>query len=347
MRRAAEEEHAEAPALNKHRADRREDEHRQDPEHGQDPEEQEQEQEQEHDTAPSSGGDARQAPAASGPSTPERASSEQTGVELRRGMALEVRWVVEQSTEEGQSSSEAIWWPCTLGDAAAASEGVGDWEWTLTYDSMLERGFDAEKRTVSFVAAHLLVDLQTRRASAASGGGAEEGIMQWRVAGNEHEPPELLHVGTRIKARWQGGDEYHAGRVAGLNMDGTYRVDYADGSFEESVARELMEVVEVEPAVEQSEEEGDDDDDGVVMGTDAMFDLVIRRMVQGPAFSSLPPDKQRQASEKIAGLKILFEAELEQLKAHRGAGALVTQQDVMQILPRILAAAQAEGRSAA
>ena len=36
--------------------------------------------------------------------------------------------------------------------------------------------------------------------------------------------------------------------------------------------------------------------------------------------------------------------ELEQLKAHRGAGALVTQQDVMQILPRILAAAQAEGR---
>ena len=60
-----------------------------------------------------------------------------------------------------------------------------------------------------------------------------------------------------------------------------------------------------------------------------------------------PPDKQRQASEKIAGLKVLFEAELEQLKAHRGAGALVTQQDVMQILPRILAAAQAGGRSAA
>jgi hypothetical protein len=191
---------------------------------------------------------------------------------------------------------------------------------------------------VSFVAKHLLVDLQTRRASAASGGGLEEGVMQWRVAGDDHEPPELLHVGTRIKARWQGQEEYHAGRVAGLNMDGTYRVDYADGHFEESVTRDLMEVVEVEAAVEQSEEEDAAGDDDVVMGTDAMFDLVIGRMVQGPAFSSLTPEKQRQASEKIAGLKVLFEAELEQLKAHRGAGALVTQQDVMQILPRILAA---------
>ena len=339
MRRAAEGEHAEAPALNKQCAERSEEKRGQDPEHGQDLEEQ--------DTATSGGDDARQARAASGPSPGEKASSERTGVELRRGMALEVRWMVEQSTEDGESSSEAVWWPCTLGDVAAASEGDGDWEWTLTYDAMLERGFDAEKRTVSFVAAHLLVDLQTRRASAASGGGAEEGIMQWRVAGDEHEPPELLHVGTRIKARWQGGEEYHAGRVAGLNLDGTYRVDYADGAFEESVARELIEVVEVESAVEHSEEEGDDDADGVVIGTDAMFDLVIRRMVQGPAFSSLPPDKQREASDKIAGLKILFEAELEQLKAHRGAGALVTQQDVMQILPRILAAAQAEGRSAA
>ena len=339
MRRAAEGEHAEAPALNKQCAERSEEKRGQDPEHGQDLEEQ--------DTATSGGDDASQARAGSGPSPGEKASSERTGVELRRGMALEVRWMVEQSTEDGESSSEAVWWPCTLGDVAAASEGDGDWEGTLTYDAMLERGFDAEKRTVSFVAAHLLVDLQTRRASAASGGGAEEGIMQWRVAGDEHEPPELLHVGTRIKARWQGREEYHAGRVAGLNMDGTYRVDYADGAFEESVARELIEVVEVESAVEHSEEEGDDDADGVVIGTDAMFDLVIRRMVQGPAFSSLPPDKQREASDKIAGLKILFEAELEQLKAHRGAGALVTQQDVMQILPRILAAAQAEGRSAA
>eukprot|EP01043_Picozoa_sp_COSAG02_P063256 COSAG02_NODE_8918_length_2400_cov_3.677097_2_plen_337_part_00 len=331
MRRAAEEdEHADAPPTSKQRAE------------GCSEGEREQ-------TAAGTSGAARPAAIstipnaraeASGPSPAEKACSEQTGVELRCGMQLEVRWVVEQPNEEtGESTSEAIWWGCTLGDAVASEDkATGDWEWKLTYDAMLERGFDAEDRTVSFVAKHLLVDLQTRRASAASGGGLEEGVMQWRVAGDEHEPPELLHVGTRIKARWQGQEEFHAGRVAGLNMDGTYRVDYADGHFEESVTRDLMEVVEVEAAVEQSEEEDAADDDDVVMGTDAMFDLVIGRMVQGPAFSSLAPDKQRQASEKIAGLKVLFEAELEQLKAHRGAGALVTQQDVMQILPRILAA---------
>lgn len=318
MRRAAEEaEHAEAPTANKQRVD---------------------------------GGGEGGAPSgqAPGPSPAEKASSERTGVELKRGVQLEVRWVIEQTNEDtGKSESESIWWACTLGDAVAGEGTPGVWEWMLTYDAMPERGFDAEERTVRFVSKHLLIDVQTRRASAGSGGGAEEGMMQWRVAGDEHEPPELLHVGTRIKARWQGGEEYHAGRVAGINMDGTYRVDYADGSLEESVDRDLMEVVEVDAAVEQSEEENEGEDGDVVMGTDAMFDLVIGRMVQGPAFSSLPPDKQRQASEKIASLKVLFEAELEQLKTHRGAGALVTQQDVMQILPRILAAAQSGGRAAA
>lgn len=306
MRRAAEEEeHAEAPPAAKQRADR----------------------------AEASGLDAAVARA-----------REETGVELRRGMQLEVRWVIEGG-EEG-SDAEVVWWPCTLGEAVASNDCSSDHlEWTLAYDAMPERGFGAEERTVSFTAKYLLVDVQTRRESAASGGGQEEGLMQWREAGDEHEPQELLQVGTRIKGRWQGGEEYHAGRVAGLNLDGTYRVDYADGNYENSVARDLIEVVEVESNVEQSEEEGEAGDDDVVMGTDAMFDLVIGRMVQGPAFSSLPPDKQRLASEKIAGLKVLFEEELEQLKAHRGAGALVTQQDVVQILPRIMAATQARGGS--
>jgi hypothetical protein len=281
-----------------------------------------------------------------GPSPAEEASSQKVGVELRRGMQLEVRWVLEEQNEEtGEAKADPVWWPCTLGDWTAASkaQGVGDWEWAVAYEPMEERGFGAEERTVAFQTRDLLVDLQTRRESASSGGGDEEGLMQWRVAGDEREPPELLLVGTRIKAQWKGGDEHHAGRVAGINLDGTYRVDYADGSLESSVARDLIEVVEVEPTVEQSEEEDDDDDGNIVMGSEAMFDLVIGRMVRGPAFSSLPPDKQRVASEKIAGLKVLFEAELEQLRRERGAGALVTQEDVMQILPRIMAASSAQG----
>ena len=92
----------------------------------------------------------------------------------------------------------------------------------------------------------------------------------------------------------------------GLNLDGTYKVDYADNQLELSVAREFIEVVELEAQVELSEEEGEADDGEVVMGSAAMFDLVIGRMVRGPAFSQLPADKQAAAAEQIAALKALF-----------------------------------------
>ena len=52
--------------------------------------------------------------------------------------------------------------------------------------------------------------------------------------------------------------------------------------------------------------EGEADDGEVVMGSAAMFDLVIGRMVRGPAFSQLPADKQAAAAEQIAALKALF-----------------------------------------
>ena len=285
-----------------------------------------------------------------GPTLAEKGASTKVGVEMRVGMQLEVRWVLEEEDEEtGESESEAIWWTCTLGDAAAPSteeaDGVGEWAWAVTYDAMEDRGFEEEERTVAFQTKHLLVDLQTRRESASSGGGGEEGLMQWRVAGDEHEPAPLLQLGMRVKARWQGREEFHAGRIAGLNLDGTYTVDYSDGQLETSVARDLIEVVEVDEIVAQSEEEdggASGEDGGEVMGTAAMFDMVIGRLVRGPTFSSLPSDKQRHASDKIAVLKALFEEELDQLKSARGAGSLVTQQDVMTILPKILAASTAQ-----
>ena len=84
--------------------------------------------------------------------------------------------------------------------------------------------------------------------------------MLWRAEGDSTEPPPLLQMGTRVKARWRGGEQYHAGRILGLNLDGTYKVDYADNQLELSVAREFFEVVELEAQVELSEEEGEADD---------------------------------------------------------------------------------------
>ena len=239
--------------------------------------------------------------------------SAKVGVQMRSGMRLEVRWVLEEGGGEAEGAAAAeptesvpIWWACTLGAAAATADASVGREWTVRYDAMEERGFGVEERLVAFQSKELLVDTQTRRDSAGSGGGGEEGLMQWRVEGDSTEPPSLLQMGTRVKARWRGGEQYHAGRILGLNLDGTYKVDYADNQLELSVARDLIEVVELEAQVELSEEEGEADDGEVVMGSAAMFDLVIGRMVRGPAFSQLPADKQAAAAEQIAALKALF-----------------------------------------
>ena len=269
-------------------------------------------------------------PAAAVPGAPAPAEA-QCGVEVRAGMRLEVRWTI---------ADETIWWPCTIegvrGDGGDLRE-LGN-EWEVTYDAMPEYEYEEEHRRVIFVGRELLVDLETRRE--AEDGEAEGGLMQWRPEGDSSEPDELLQAGTRVKARWQGGPTFHTGRVAALNYDGTYAIDYADGDVEPEVPRNLIEVVEIDDA---SSEGGDYDaqEAGEVAGTDAMFDLVIGRLVRGPVFSQLPSDQQLEASTKIAGLKVLFEAELEKIKTERGAGALVTQNDVLEILPRILGMSQA------
>lgn len=275
------------------------------------------------------------------------------GRELAVGTRLEVRWTIEEVT---------VWWPCTVVGCESDGQPVGRLApsefppWTVDYDAMPEVGYDEpERRTVILVGRNLLVDVAE---SDESDEGA--GLMQWRAEGESLEVGELLHVGTPIKARWQGGEVFHAGRIAAINFDGTYTVDYSDGQVEPSVARELIEVVEMPIA-----DTGSDDDDsalyddnggdglggvaapggGDVVGTDAMFDLVIGRLVRGPTFSSLPRDKQLEASSRIAELKELFEVELDQIKVERGMGAVVTQDDVMKILPRILQANMAGPRS--
>jgi hypothetical protein len=49
-----------------------------------------------------------------------------------------------------------------------------------------------------------------------------------------------LHVGARVEARFEGKKEWYPGLVHCQNADGTYAIDYDDGDFEDSVAKELM-----------------------------------------------------------------------------------------------------------
>ena len=55
-----------------------------------------------------------------------------------------------------------------------------------------------------------------------------------------------LHVGTKVKCRYRGGDTVFSGRVAAVNhacgsdSSTTYDVNYDDGDFEHGVVREML-----------------------------------------------------------------------------------------------------------
>jgi len=51
---------------------------------------------------------------------------------------------------------------------------------------------------------------------------------------------DVYAVGDRIMARFGGGDDWFNGRVAKVNNDGTYDIDYDDGDEETHVAADLM-----------------------------------------------------------------------------------------------------------
>jgi hypothetical protein len=177
------------------------------------------------------------------------------GAEIDIGAQLEVRWHLNMDDSEVD-----VWWKCTVeakAEGALAVEATSTLRqqqaWVLLYRAMPEYSYEEERRTVAFVGDHMLIDLDTRRevmiAAAAEGVEEEQveegaGLMHFRREGESAEPPPLLEVGTAIKARWSGGDEYYAGFVAGINYDGTYAVEYADHDREDAVRRELIEVVE-------------------------------------------------------------------------------------------------------
>lgn len=53
-------------------------------------------------------------------------------------------------------------------------------------------------------------------------------------------------------------------------------------------------------------------------------------------FQNLPPDKQRLASERVRTMRPHFEAELGVLRDARGWGAIVTGEDIKELMPKVM-----------
>lgn len=159
---------------------------------------------------------------------------------IKVGTRISVRWTLAfgTDTEDTEPDEKCVWWGCSVVeelssaskfDPPLADQGYRGGSlgtcWKLIYDTMPEVGYtDKEERHVVFVGPSLLIDAETRHEVAQQGGGSDGGIMQWRFETDESEPPELLAVGTIVKARFGNGSEYFAGQVERINYDGTYAI---------------------------------------------------------------------------------------------------------------------------
>jgi hypothetical protein len=182
--------------------------------------------------------------------------------------------------------------------------------------------------------------------------------LKWRVEGGEcaEEPEEAeeaaaadddeLPIGSAVKARFQGGEVWHAGTVAAHNEDGTLDVLYEDRTLEQGIPRELVQGVALSREVAAALAAGDSAPTPVVEGIDSFFEMFVSALTSGATFQRLDPAKQAVASEKVRAMRPAFEAELGALRDERGHGATVTGEDIKAIVPRIMKR-QAEAAAAA
>lgn len=239
---------------------------------------------------------------------------------------LEVCWEVADDEAEDPKPI-TLWWGCTVAELVSEHPRHGP-VWLLKYDEkdVDTKTFDAEERTVVFCTSDLLIDLD---AASEGGGGGSKGLMQWRLEGASTEPAPILPVGQPVKARFRGGEAWFAGSVKDLHTDGTYDITYEDGDEETAVARELIEPVEVE-----DDDEADTLDETIVAhDIDSFFEIFTQIMTSGPAFTALPPEKQRIAADRIADMRPFLREELERLREEQGHGYTVTGDDI-QVHPK-------------
>ena len=150
-----------------------------------------------------------------------------------------------------------------------------------------------------------------------------------------------LPIGSAVKARFQGGEVWHAGTVAAHNEDGTLDVLYEDRTLEQGIPRELVQGVALSREVAAALAAGDSAPTPVVEGIDSFFEMFVSALTSGALFQKMTPEQQAVASEKVRGLRPHFEAELTTLKEARGIGASVSGDDIRELLPRVMARAKA------
>ncbi len=274
---------------------------------------------------------------------------------LSPGDRVEVLWEVEMS----DGAEESVWWKAKI-EALDAAEGEPH-HVRLVYAA--QHGFGEEARRVALTSEHSLWDGRLcetlpwrlegdawevpQPEGAAGEGGAEGETEDTGVEGAEGEAEKGadgaavaggLSVGTSVKSRFQGGERYCAGMVAAAHSDGTYDVLYEDSVLEQGVPREMIEVVELTPAVKMALGEGGE---VAAESTEDFFSIFVTSLTSGAKFAALPPDKQAAASNHVKSMKPHFEAELESLRDQRGWGAMVTGDDIKILLPKVMARARA------
>ena len=260
---------------------------------------------------------------------------------LTTGGRIEVLWEVEMSDD----TDEKIWWGATLLEAEGEAK-VG--EASIRYDG--RDGFAEETRRIVISSGSRMWDTDLN-----------EGLP-WRVQGSTWEPKdaaaaeegesaeaeqEPLPVGSAVKARFQGGDIWHAATVAAENDDGTLDVLYEDRTLEQGIPREFVRAVALSSAVAKALVEAEETPHAAE-SIDAFFETFVTSLTSGAMFQRLPPDKQQVASEKVRAMRPFFETELRELMDERGHGAIVTGEDIKTMLPRVAARqAQAAQQAAA
>jgi len=247
---------------------------------------------------------------------PEAISIESLG--LSEGDRIQVSWEVEMT----DGTDDFVWWGAKL-SAVDDEPSV----YMLTYEA--QHGFGEEQRRVIFSSETALWDAQLRE------------LLDWRREGEEDEADgeeegeEELVLEASVKARFQGGEAFHAGTIAAINDDGTFDVLYEDNVMEQGVPREMIQRVAMAPTVQASIEAGRGD--VAAESISDFFDIFVQGLTSGAAFSKLTAERQAMASSKVRAMRPHFEAELLLLRDERGHGAQVTGEDIKALLPRVIA----------
>ena len=192
------------------------------------------------------------------------------GGEARRGGRLprsDRRWVVAGSSDQNMSvwdmSAGEAWgdrgagkalhavvrgahtndvvdlmaWGSTLA-SSCNDRSVRIWESSNLLNEQVEIDATAEEESLAAALAAAAV-VEEGKVGGGGGGGNEGattgGTRTWVVA-----MAEVFAAGDRITVRFNGGDDWFNGRVAKVNNDGTYDVDYDDGDEETHVVADLM-----------------------------------------------------------------------------------------------------------